>query len=135
MFCSNCGSAEQAPKSYCRKCGKWIGSAPPEERLTVMIIFNALSLLLAAVAAIVLFAKPDGRWTINLAATFCLIISVYQALSFAFALNLKIRMRQVKKNSDKIEFKEPGQLPEADTASFIRPQSVTENTTELLERR
>jgi hypothetical protein len=135
MFCSNCGTAQQTPKSYCRKCGKWIGSAPPEERLTVMIIFNALSALLATIAAIVLFAKPEGRWTINLAGTFCLIISVYQALSFAFALNLKRRMKQGQETSEKIGFKEPGQLPGADTANVIRPQSITENTTELLERR
>jgi hypothetical protein len=135
MFCSNCGASQQTPKSYCRKCGKWIGSAPPEEKLTVMIIFNALSALFAMVAALVLFVKPEGRWTVNLAATFCLIISVYQTLSFIFALNLKRRMKQGQEKSDQIETKERGQLPEADPADFIRPQSVTENTTELLERR
>jgi hypothetical protein len=100
-----------------------------------MIIFNALSALFATIAAILLFAKPEGRWTINLAGTFCLIISVYQALSFAFALNLKRRMKQGQEKSEKIGFKEPGKLPGADTANVIRPQSITENTTELLERR
>jgi hypothetical protein len=100
-----------------------------------MIIFNALSALFAMVAALVLFVKPEGRWTVNLAATFCLIISVYQTLSFIFALNLKRRMKQGQEKSDQIETKERGQLPEADPADFIRPQSVTENTTELLERR
>lgn len=100
-----------------------------------MIVFNALSALFAMVSALFLFVKPEGRWTINLAATFCLIISVYQTLSFFFALDLKRRMKQGQEKSDQIENKGLGQLPEANTENVIRPQSITENTTELLERR
>ena len=100
-----------------------------------MIVFNALSALFAMVSALVLFIKPEGRWTVNLAATFCLIISVYQTLSFVFALNLKRRMKQGQEKADRIENREVDQLPEANTANFIRPKSITENTTELLERR
>ena len=89
MYCSNCGASEQTPKTYCRQCGRWIGTGRPEERIIVMIVFNALSALFAAIAAIVLFLTQFGRWSatwaITLAATFCLIISVYQTLSFLFA--------------------------------------------------
>ena len=100
-----------------------------------MIVFNALSAVFAIISALVLFMKPEGRWTINLAATFCLIISVYQTLCFLFALNLKSRMKQGQEKSNQIETRERDQLPEADTTNLVRPQSVTENTTELLERR
>jgi hypothetical protein len=138
MYCSNCGASEQTPKTYCRHCGTWIGSGRPEERITVMIVFNALSALFAAVAAIVLLLTQSGRfsatWAINLAATFCLIIWVYQTLSFLFALNLRNRLKQGHENPAKIESRTVLELKEADNAAFIRPQTVTENTTELLER-
>jgi hypothetical protein len=138
MYCSNCGASEQTPKTYCRHCGTWIGSGRPEERITVMIVFNALSALFAAVAAIVLLLTQSGRlsatWVINLAATFCLIIWVYQTLSFLFALNLRSRLKQGQENPAKIESRTVLELKEADNAAFIRPQTVTENTTELLER-
>jgi hypothetical protein len=138
MYCSNCGASEQTPKTYCRHCGTWIGSGRPEERITVMIVFNGLSALFAVIAAIVLLLTQSGRlyatWAINLAATFCLIISVYQTLSFLFALNLRSRLKQGQENPAKIESRTVLELKEADNAAFIRPQTVTENTTELLER-
>ena len=139
MFCSNCGASEQTPKTYCRHCGTWIGTGRPEERITVMIIFNALSALFATIAAMVLFMTESGRlaatWAINLAATFCLIISVYQTLSFLFALNLRSRLKQGHETPAKIESRSLLELKEADNAAFLRPHTVTENTTELLERK
>jgi len=139
MFCSNCGASEQTPKTYCRHCGTWIGTGRPEERITVMIVFNGLSALFAVIAAIVLFLTQFGRWSatwaITLAATFCLIISVYQTLSFLFALNLRSRLKQGQETPAKIESRGVLELKEADNADFIRPHTVTENTTELLERK
>ncbi|HJX93187.1 MAG TPA: hypothetical protein VJ372_22015 [Pyrinomonadaceae bacterium] len=103
-----------------------------------MIVFNGLSALFAVIAAIVLLLTQSGRlyatWAINLAATFCLIISVYQTLSFLFALNLRSRLKQGQENHAKIESRTVLELKEADNAAFIHPQTVTENTTELLER-
>jgi hypothetical protein len=139
MYCSNCGASEQTPKTYCRHCGTWIGTGRPEERITVMIVFNALSALFAAIAAIVLFLTQSGRlsgtWAINLAATFCLIISVYQTLSFLFALNLRSRLKQGQETPAEIESRKVLELKKADSSAFIQPHSVTENTTELLERK
>lgn len=139
MYCSNCGASEQTPKTYCRHCGTWIGTGRPEERIIVMIVFNALSALFAAIAAIVLFVTQSGRlsatWAINLAATFCLIISVYQTLSFLFALNLRSRLKQGQGTPAQIESSRVLELKEADNAAFIQPHTVTENTTELLERK
>ena len=100
-----------------------------------MIIFNALSAVFAAVAALVLFVNSSATWAINLAATFCLIITVYQTLSFVFALNLRHRLKQGQTTPSEIESGKVLELNEADSAEFIRPNSVTENTTELLERK
>jgi hypothetical protein len=139
MYCSNCGAGDQTSKTYCRHCGKWIGHAPPEERVTVMIVFNALSALFAAISAIALFltylGQPTAKWSIYLAATFCTIIWVYQSLSFAFALNLRTRLRQGQETSAEIAARKAAALPAADSSTFINAPSVTENTTELLERR
>src|SRR5262245_55871437 len=96
MYCNHCGVGEQVAKSYCRHCGKWIGKDPPEERLTVMVIFNGLSALFGTACAVLLFATVFGGlgyWTVNLAATFCAIIAIHQTVSFFFALSLKQRMK------------------------------------------
>lgn len=140
MYCSHCGAPEQNSKTYCRQCGKWIGSAPPEERLTVMIVFNALSAVFAAASAIALFVtylgKASAQWSIYLAATFCLIISVYQTLSFFFALDLRRRLKMgQKENSSLGPRRQADELPPGDTSNFVGLTSVTENTTELLERK
>ncbi len=141
MYCSNCGTGDQQVKTYCRRCGKWIGTAPPEDRLTVMIVFNALSALFGAAAAVALFViylgTASAKWLIYVAATFCLIISVYQTLSFFFALNLRTRIKQGQDKETpalgpphKVD-----ELSEADTSGMIGVRSVTENTTDLLERK
>ena len=137
MYCTHCGADEQHSKAYCRKCGKWIGSSAPEERMAVMIIFNALSALFGAVSAVALFSNlsKGAEWPIYLAGAFCIIISVYQTISFFFALSLQRRLKQARHQR---ELESPGEvaaLTSADTSQFIRVGSVTENTTELLENR
>ena len=139
MYCTNCGTADQSSKTYCRKCGKWIGSGAPEERLSVMIIFNALSALFGAASAIALWVtylgSASARWSIYVAATFCIIISVYQTLSFFFALDLRRRLKQGKTLRYIDEARGTNELKAADPADFIPISTVTENTTELLERK
>ena len=137
MYCAHCGADEQDSNAYCRKCGKWIGASPPESRITVMIIFNALSALFGAASAIALFSNSSrgAEWPINLAGTFCLIISVYQTVSFFLALSLRMRLKRVRDQSDLDSPREVSALRAADTSQFVRPPSVTENTTELLERK
>jgi hypothetical protein len=141
MFCTNCGASEQSLKTYCRKCGKWIGVAPPDERLSVMIVFNALSALFGIVSAIALWITYVGsvgaKWSIYVAFTFCLVISVYQILSSLFAINLRRRLKQGQKIevTELRETRNTNELPAGDSDSFIAVNSITENTTELLERK
>lgn len=142
MYCTHCGSDEQLSKAYCRKCGKWIGGSAPEERMTVMIIFNALSALFGVASAIALFSNSGkAEWPINLAGTFCLIIAVYQTISFIFALSLRMRLKRGKGQTEfdaPREIDSPREVPAlraADTSQFVGVPSVTENSTELLERK
>jgi hypothetical protein len=106
--------------------------------MTVMIVFNALSALFGAASAIALFSSNLGaaEWPINMAATFCLIISVYQTISFCFALNFRMRLRKGH-DKDSRELEQPREMPglrSATTSEFVDVPRVTENTTELLER-
>lgn len=142
MFCTSCGASEQSSQTYCRKCGKWIGVGPPDERLTVMIVFNALSALFGLASAFALWITYIGRglnpqWSIYVAFTFCLVISVYQILSAFFAVNLRRRLKQGQtiEGSALRVTRITNELPAADRSAFIPVTSVTENTTELLERK
>jgi hypothetical protein len=104
MFCPYCGAGDQSPNAYCRRCGEWLtnmksrtkrNTSTPEERMTVMTVFNGLSALFALVSAIALYAtylgKPEAKWSIYVAGAFCCIIAVHQSISFAFALDLILR--------------------------------------------
>ncbi len=105
--------------------------------MTVMIIFNALSALFGAASAIALFSNLGKRaeWPIYLAGTFCIVISVYQTISFLFALSLRMRLKQGRDERKLDSPREVSALRAADTSRFLRTPSVTENTTELLERK
>lgn len=44
MYRTHRGAEEQHSKAYCRHGGKWIGSAAPEERTRMMIVFKVSAL-------------------------------------------------------------------------------------------
>ncbi len=147
MFCPHCGGSDQTPKSYCRRCGEWLtdisgrSSPTPEERMKVMIVFNGLSAVMAAFAAIALYSTylgtPEIKWSIYVAGAFCSVIAVHQMISFGFALELRLRSRRGRKNPLSTAGSvndEPGrQLDGYNTDQILHLPTVTENTTELLE--
>jgi hypothetical protein len=104
--------------------------------MRVMIVFNALSALFGAASAMALFSNlgNGAEWPIYLAGIFCIVISVYQTISCILALTLRMRL---KRGKDQRELDSPrlvSELRAADTSQFVPPPSVTENSTELLER-
>jgi hypothetical protein len=150
MFCPNCGAADQSPNAYCKRCGEWLadkksfgrrGGSKPEERMTVMIVFNGLSALLALFSAIALYATylntPEAKWSIYVAGACCFVISIHQMFSMAFALELKLRLKRSHTNAQPAIELEAGDgvgaLGSGKTTQFVEAPLVTENTTELLE--
>ena len=140
MFCTHCGADDQSDKAYCKRCGKWLGAAPPEKRLIVMLVFNLLSALFGAASAIALYASYLGttaKPAVYVAAAFCIVISVYQSISFSFTLGLLVRARKARTDTQRvIEAKGVDHTPRleaAETDALIDGPSVTENTTDLLE--
>jgi hypothetical protein len=139
VFCSSCGAGDQAKEAYCKRCGTWIGSNPPDKRLIVMLVFSGISALLGAFSSIALYATylgsaaPEAKWSVYLAACFCSIIAVHQTINFFFTLGLHRRRKQsagvvsgIKSGRNTREL-ESGQ----DTA-WVGTPSVTEKTTDLL---
>lgn len=156
MLCPYCGKGEQRVGAYCRSCGEWLTergsrrarSDTPGQRMTAMIVFNALSVLFALASVITLWAtylgKPEAKWSIYLAGAFCIVIAVHQCLSLAFALDLKIRSNRARKGLDAYEpfavaDARPLQIAAGLATSQLIDQrdmpSVTEETTDLLPRR
>jgi hypothetical protein len=150
MFCPNCGAGEQGPNAYCKRCGDWLSdpksskhnrASSPEKRFNVMCVFNALSAALGLASAIILYAtylgRPEAKWSVYLAAAFCLVIAVHQTISFFFALEFRERMKQRRREMNPaIGSGIKGSVKSLDsgkTTEFVNPASVTENTTELLE--
>ena len=141
MFCKHCGAGEQSNKAYCKRCGKWLGASPPEKQLIVMLVFNLLSALFGAASALALFATYLGttaaKPAVYVAATFCIIISVYQTISFFFTLSLMLRAKSARRDTQPVkELKGTGYSPgleAAKTDGLVDIPSVTENTTSLLD--
>ena len=142
MFCPYCGASEQNPKSYCRRCGEWLAafSSKPQQRMKVMMVFNALNSLMALLAAIVLYSTylgtPEAKWSIYVAGAFCSVIAVHQMISFAFALELRLRSRRMSEDlasSDTAPIEPTDRLEGRNTRAILDLPSVTEKTTELLQ--
>ena len=135
MFCPQCGASDQHPKSYCRRCGEWLAdsSTKPEQRMKVMMIFNGLNSLMALASAIILYSTylgtPEAKWSIYVAAACCSVIAVHQAISFGFALDLRLRSWRIRKE---LPSEPAGQIERHDTRQILELPGVTENTTEIL---
>jgi hypothetical protein len=150
MFCPNCGAADQSPSAYCKRCGEWLadkksfggrGASKPEQRITVMVVFNGLSALLALFSAIALYATylntPEAKWSVYVAGACCFVIAIHQMISLAFALELKLRLKRGHTDAAQTIMPDAAAgvpaLGSGETTQFVDAPSVTENTTELLE--
>ena len=157
MFCPSCGADNQTANAYCKRCGDWLpdlkrrsrgafGGETPQQNIFTGLFLSALSAIVALFSAIALYATylgtNEAKWSIYLAAGFCLCIAGWQLSSFIVGLKLRSRLNRAQGDVEvKSQLKEtpiPQALPAADMSNFVRALSVTENTTVLfqpLERR
>ena len=152
MFCPGCGADNQTADAYCKRCGDWLpnlkrrsrsafGGETPQQNIFTGLFLSALSAAVALFSAIALYATylgtNEAKWSVYLAAGFCLCIAGWQLSSFIVGLKLRSRLNRAQGDAEvKSHLEEtpiPQALPAADLSNFIRPQSVTENTTELLQ--
>lgn len=146
MNCPDCGAGDQIAESYCRQCGEWIGKRggqlvnKPEDKMTSMVIFSAMSAVFALTSAIVLmatyFGTDEAKWSIYMANALCLVIAIHQSINFWYALEVKLRHRRARKGvgAPKIDrsTKQLEAPPQAQPFEFREVASVTEHTTDRL---
>lgn len=151
MFCPGCGADNQTANAYCKRCGDWLptlkrrssafGGDTPQRNVFTGLFMSALSAVVALFSAVALYATYIGtgqaKWSIYLAAAFCLCITGWQTSSFVVGLKLWRRLTQARSgletDSQLKQATVSPALPPADMSNFVRAQSVTENTTELLQ--
>ena len=150
MFCPGCGADDQTANAYCKRCGDWLpefkrrssafGGDTPQQNDFTGLFMSALSAVVALFSAIALYATylgtDEAKWSIYLAAAFCLCIAGWQVSSFVVGLKLRRRLNRARAgletDSQLKQATDSPALPPADMSNFVRAQSVTENTTEPL---
>jgi hypothetical protein len=150
MYCSTCGAASQNVNAYCKRCGEWLpdvkarsrgafGGETPQQNIFTGLFMSALSALVALFSAIALYAtylgSADAKWSVYVAAAFCLCIAGWQASSFLVTLKLRQRLKRGREESailSELASRQPSPLNPMDVESFIETPSATENTTRIL---
>jgi len=152
IFCARCGAAGQKVNSYCRSCGEWLPDPSgawhprgrlrglsPERKQRRIRVLELLSALAALFAAFIALAVRSGlhRDVLVVTVLLCLLVVAWQGVAFLIGRSLQEKRRQ--------ESAEPGPTPApaqpgatpslnaAHTGDLIRPHSVTEDPTALLD--
>ena len=151
MYCPKCGTGNQAAKAYCKSCGEWLpdlntktrnrfGGETPQQIVSTSLFMSAITMLAALFSAIALYltylGNGDAKWSVYVAAAFCVCIAGWQASSFFVTLRLRQRLKHNRENVP-AELSEPQRarvLNEGDRSAFVDVTSVTENSTSLLDQ-
>ncbi|HEX8068464.1 MAG TPA: hypothetical protein VF546_00835 [Pyrinomonadaceae bacterium] len=157
MFCPHCGAGPQRPESYCTRCGEWLADPnadarllfgprglrrvrTPEQKSRAVLFINALDSLLAFAIFVVMWqikGYANADFAVALAMVLSIVIAVQQLLSLKFNLDLRKRLRRGREEAGQAAVAatdEPRALGAGEATQYVPPPSVTEQTTELLER-
>ena len=152
IFCARCGAAGQKVESYCRSCGEWLpnpsvawhppgrlrGLSPERKRRRIQTL-QLLSALAALAAAVNTLAVHFGLHEDMLVVTIllCFVVVTWQAVAFFIGRSIQGMRSQGSAEGEPALPSAQGAarsaLSAADTRDLVRPQSVTENTTALLD--
>jgi hypothetical protein len=152
MFCPLCGATDQSANAYCKRCGEWLpeirsraggafGGKTPQQNIFTGLFMSAISTLAALFSAVALYAtylgSDDAKWSIYVAAAFCVCIAGWQSSSFIIGLKLRRRFKKGRSDSEPdLELTERQRvlaLNESHMSSVAGVPSVTEGTTRVLE--
>ena len=154
MFCPKCGADGQKADAYCKRCGEWMPDMSgfarralwgqgikPEQRIKTMLIWQAVSTVLALFSAIALLANGRNAGTakklVYIVSSICFVIAAVQVDNFFVGL----RMRRTFKRSraDEEHAIEPQAessasiIKSSDAADLTVTQGAREATTRRLE--
>ncbi len=149
MYCPNCGKADQAPDTYCRRCGSFLPDfekakkkTTPEEHIKANAALSLLTVIASLTLSVLLFLifknYPDPHPIIYVTAGFLITIAAWQIQTFWRTMLLRKHFTQPKNRTDsqsvppsfEIQPTNP-LLSEADFENHV-PASVVERTTRKL---
>ena len=152
IFCSKCGAPGQKIESYCRSCGEWLPDPTaawhprgrlrqlsPERKQRRMRVLELISAVAAALAGVITLAVLSGAdfELLIVPMVLCFLIVGWQAVAFFLGRSIQGRRSQGEtEGGPTLPTAQAGArsaLNTADTSDLVRPPSVTENTTALLD--
>lgn len=153
IFCARCGASGQKTEAYCRSCGEWLPDpaagrlgpgrlrgVSPEGKQRRIYLLQLLSALAAAAAGLLTLAVLFGahRDVLLIPTLLCFVVVAWQVVASFLGRSIQARRSQELAGGNTTLPAAQGQarpaLGAAETADLIRPPSVTENTTALLDR-
>ena len=149
MFCPKCGNPDQAPETYCRRCGTFLPDlskpgkpkARPEDHIKANAFLSAMSVITSFTLAILLYwrflGRDDTPFIIYLTAGFLIAMGCWQVQTFWRTLLLKRHFnkpQRVDDEPDAIDTTKAAQLNEANFDDMV-PTSIAEDTTRQLQKR
>jgi len=153
MFCPKCGSPDQSPETYCRRCGIFLPDLEkktkprntPQEHVKVNIVLSSMTIVASFTLAILLYSILGFRQSthplIYVTAGLLIAMGCWHVQSLYRTLQLRKHFRANRPEVSLVE--EPGSIEGAPTGKFLDaanlgnvvPASVTERTTlHLVER-
>jgi hypothetical protein len=151
IFCPKCGADSQNVESYCKRCGEWLPDIDAlihrklfrkltrEQKIEKIRILEAVSagLSLTSAAIIISILAGGDRQILFLAAFCCILVAVYQMINIYLGYKLQHRIvRSHTASTGEMESNDEKRAPALGASAATQvanSQSVTENTTELLE--
>jgi hypothetical protein len=152
LFCSKCGAPGQRVESYCRNCGEWLPDPAaaltprgrlrrlsPERKQRRMRLLELLSAIAALVSGFITLAVLSGADFELLVVPMILSFVVVGWQTVAFFMGRSIQGRRGQDSAEGgpalpiAQADVRSALNPADTRDLVRPPSVTENTTALLD--
>ena len=152
IFCPRCGAPGQRVESYCRSCGEWLldpsaAMTPrgrmrrlsPDRKQLRMRALELLSAVAALVSGLLTLAVLTGASLELLVVAMILCFAVVGWQTVAFFMGRSIQGRRGQEPAEgghPLPASQAGArsaLNAADTRDMVRPPSVTENTTTLLD--
>ena len=140
MFCPKCGADGQKADAYCKRCGEWLPDMPgfarralwgqgikPEQRIKTMLIWQAVSTVLALFSgiALLMYGRDAGnaKKLVYIVSSICLVIAAIQVDNFFVGLRMRRTFRRSRADAEHaIE-------PQAQSgASLVKPPDAAELT-------
>ncbi|MBV6496819.1 MAG: hypothetical protein DYH05_02595 [Acidobacteria bacterium ACB1] len=150
MFCPKCGNADQAPESYCRRCGIFLPdldkpkkkAQTPIQNVNANAVLSGMTVVAAATLAILLYAilgfREDTHPLIYATAGFLIAITAWNIQTFWRSMLLRKHFKKPQRADDLqtetpvLEMPANSELPAADSDNLV-PPSVVDATTRHLD--